>query len=183
MCLSPVSKDLSGDLRLFDSELQECSDQVCRTLKTNHILTVDVKTSGDERCDSTLARGLDGRLVVCPLITALVDGNGENRGTHTGEFVWIGAGASVRGVMSGMTNVGTHRAPPFQPSCQECRDPGYMEGRLCGQIVRTAEERLIGCTVTAVYRLRFDASQGFRDTPVSGTLEGLVVCPCEARDA
>jgi hypothetical protein len=183
ICLSPVSKDVSGDLRLFDSEMQECNDQVCRTLKTNHILTVDVKANTlDDRCDSKLAKGLNGRLLVCPLITALID-DGENRGIHTGEFVWNGASASVEGALSGMTNVGTHRRKPFDPSCQDCFAPGYMEGRLCGQIVRAAEERLVGCTVTAAYRLHFDATQGFGDCDISGTLEGVVVCGCEGRNA
>jgi hypothetical protein len=181
ICLSPVSKDVSGELRLFDSELQQCSDQECRTLKTDHVMTLNVNGNRDDRCDSRLAGILDGRLLVRPLITALID-DGEHRGTHTGDFIWKGAGARVEGTLSGMTNVGTHRKEPFEP-CQECFAPGYMEGRLCGQIVRAAEERLVGCTVTAVYLFRFDASQGFRDSPVSGTIEGVVVCACETSDA
>jgi hypothetical protein len=183
MCLFPVSKDLRGELQLIDSELQECNIQQCRTFKTEHMLTVDVvRNHRDERCDSNLAEGLNGRLVVCPLVTALID-DGENRGTHTGDFVWQGATARVEGVLSGMTNVGTHRGQPFDPSCQDCFQPGFMEGRLCGQIVRTTEERLVGCTVTAAYRLQFDASQSFGDSGVEGTLEGVIVCACEARDA
>jgi hypothetical protein len=185
ICLSPVSKDCSGDLQLIDSELQECNVQRCQTFKTEHLLTVDlVRNNRDElsRCDSNLAEGLNGRLVVCPLITALID-DGENRGPHTGDFVWQGASARVEGVLSGMTNVGTHRGQPFDPACQDCFQPGFMEGRLCGQIVRPTDERLAGCAVTAAYRLVFDATKGFGDSGISGTLEGVVVCPCEAQHA
>ena len=56
-----------------------------------------------------------------------------------------------------------------------------MEGRLCGQIVKAEDKRLVGCLVTAVYRLRFDHSVEFQDTEVQGTLEGAVVCPCEGK--
>jgi hypothetical protein len=181
ICLYPLSKDVDGDLRLFDSELEECHDQECQTFKTNHILTVDVTANKeDDRCDSKLADALNGRLLVCPLVTALID-DGENRGTHTGDFIWQGTGTSVRGTLSGMTNVGTHRGKPFDPSCQNCFAPGYMEGRLCGQIVREADERLAGCTVTAAYRLHFDATQRFGDCDISGTIEGVVVCGCEVQ--
>jgi hypothetical protein len=76
-----------------------------------------------------------------------------------------------------MTNVGTHRPPVFGP-CQECHAPGHMEGRLCGHIVRAKDRRLVGCQVTAAYRLLFDPSEGFQDTGIQGTLEGLVVCSC-----
>jgi hypothetical protein len=63
----PVSKDVNGDLRLFDSELQERNDQKCQTLMTDHILTVDVVANKeDDRCDSRLADGLNGRLLVPP---------------------------------------------------------------------------------------------------------------------
>ena len=79
--------------------------------------------------------------------------------------------------MSGMTNVGTHRQPVFDP-CQECHDPGYMEGRLCGRIVKADDQRLLGCQVVGAYRFRFDPSEGFQDTGIRGSLEGAVVCTC-----
>jgi hypothetical protein len=175
VCLEPVSKNLRGELKLLDRERQECEEPRCLTLKTDHLLRLEVESH--EPCDSEVGRLLDGTLVVRRLVHALANGTGEGRGLHTGEFRWAGNGVRVAGRLSGMTNVGTHRQPPFDP-CQECRAPGWMEGRLCGRIVRAEDRRLVGCQVTAAYRLRFDPSEGFQDTGIRGTLEGLVVCSC-----
>ncbi len=54
-----------------------------------------------------------------------------------------------------------------------------MEGRLCGRITRAQNEKLIGCRVVAAYRIQFEPSEGFQDTDVRGTLEGVVVCGCD----
>lgn len=175
VCLAPVSKDLRGELHLLERELQECKESDCATLKTDHVLKVEVH--GHEPCDSELSKLLDGRLVVRRLVHAL-DGSGERRGMHAGGFRWVGVGAVVEGRLAGMANEGTHREPLFRP-CQECHERGVMEGRLCGRVIRASEPRLVGCEVTAAYRIRFDPSEGFQDTGVEGTLEGLVVCPCE----
>lgn len=178
VCLYPVSKNVRGDLRLMDRMLQTCEEERCRTLKADQVLKVEVEPHD---CDSEAAAALSGVFIVRRLITAFADGSGENRGLHTGAFDWIGDGARVRGSVSGMTNVGTHRQPLLDP-CQECRAPGYMEGRLCGQVVRAADERLRDCRVTASYRFRFDPSEGAIDTAIAGTLEGLIVCPCTRGD-
>lgn len=179
VCLEPVSKDLRGELKLLDREREECGGPRCLTLKTDHLLKVDLRSH--EPCDSRLGQLLDGTLLVRRLITALADGTGEGRGMHAGDFRWFGDGFRIEGRLAGMTNVGTHREPVFR-DCQTCHDPGYMEGRLCGRVVRAKDENLVGCQVTAAYRLRFDPSQGFKDTGVQGTLEGLVVCRCGGRD-
>lgn len=175
VCLEPVSKNLRGELRLLDRERQQCEESDCRTLKTDHMLKVEVHSH--EPCDSDVGRLLDGVLFVRRLVSAMSDGTGEGRGLHTGEFRWVGADFRIEGHLSGMTNVGTHREPVFQ-ACQECHAPGHMEGRLCGRIVKAKDKRLVGCQVTAGYRLHFDPSEGFQDTGIEGTLEGLVVCPC-----
>jgi len=176
ICLNPVSKNVRGDLRLLERELQTCEPDDCRTLKTDHLLKVEVR--GHEPCDSKASELLDGVLNVRRLITAFMDGSGENRGLHTGAFDWIGDGARVRGTMSGTTNAGTHREPVFDP-CQQCRAPGYMEGRLCGRILKAKDERLRGCRVAASYRLLFDPSEGAIDSGITGTIEGLIVCTCD----
>lgn len=175
VCLRPVSKNARGELRLLDRELQTCDDQDCRTLKTDHLLQVDVEAH--DPCDSRASGPLDGVFFVRQLITAFADGSGEHRGLHTGEFRWAGGGARVRGTLSGTTNAGTHRQPVFDP-CQQCDAPGYMEGRLCGRIVKADDERLRGCRVAASYRFRFDPSEGAISTGITGTIEGLIVCPC-----
>jgi hypothetical protein len=179
ICLAAVSKDVRGDLRLLERDVQDCEDRECRTLKTDHMLKVEV--SAHQPCDSDVARELDGVLYVRRLVTAFADGSGQNRGPHAGAFVWVGAGARVSGTLAGMTNVGTHREPAFD-ACQECHAPGYMEGRLCGAIVRAADPRLVGCTVTASYRFRFDASEEAQDTALAGTIEGVVVAACSKLD-
>lgn len=178
VCLRPVSKNLRGELRLNKRERQDCDEEPCKTLKTDHGLRLEVHSH--QPCDSEPGKQLDGTLFVRRLVHALIN-SGEGRGLHTGHFEWVGDQLVVEGVMSGMTNEGTHREPVFQP-CQVCDERGVMEGRLCGRVVRAKDERLIGCNVAAAYRLRFDASEGFRDTGVEGTLEGLLVCRCADED-
>lgn len=177
LCLEPVSKNLSGKLGLLNRERQECEEPKCLTLKTDHMLQLEVHSH--EPCDSDLGKRLDGRFFVRELVHALTDGTGLGRGPHTGAFVWLGDGIEVQGQISGMTNVGTHREPVFEP-CQECHNPGVMEGRLCGRVTRAKDPELVGCRVVAAYRFRFDPSEGFTDTEVKGTLEGVVVCRCES---
>ena len=178
MCLEPVSKNLRGELHLLKNERQECETPPCVTLKTDHALKLEIFSH--DPCDSEVGQRLDGVFVVRELVHAFNEPTAESRGIHTGAFTWSTGSIEIVGEMSGMTNVGTHREPVFDP-CQECHDPGYMEGRLCGRIVKAEDKRLVGCLVTAVYRLRFDHSVEFQDTAVQGTLEGAVVCPCEGK--
>ena len=177
VCLCEVSKNAEGRLVRWYHQLQECDDdQRCKTLKTVHQLRVGVATY---ECDCELSvEYLDGVLAVPRLVTAFVDGDGTRRGLHAGDFEWFGNQVLVRGRLAGITNAGTHREPPFEP-CQECHAPGYMEGRLCGRIIKARDDHLRGCRVTAMYRFRFEASTYFDDSPISGTIEGLIVCPCE----
>jgi len=177
ICLANVSKDVQGRLYLLDREVQPCDEQNCLTLKTEHALKVEVVSH--ERCDSEVARRLDGVFLVRDLVTAFTDGSGMNRGVHAGAFMWRGDGLVVNGTLSGVTNAGTHRAPAFK-ECQECYAPGVMEGQLCGTIVRAEERPLVGCLVKAAYRFRFDPSEGGQDSDLEGTIEGLIVCPCRA---
>ena len=180
VCMHPVSKDVEGRFDLLDRERQKCeqAESECVTLKTDHL--VRAKLTGHEPCDSKVGGLLDGELVLRRLVHAFVDGSAERRGTHTGDFRWRGDGILVEGDMSGMTNVGTHREPAFDP-CQQCDERGVMEGRLCGRIVKARDQRLLGCAVTGSYRFRFDPSEGFQDTGFTGTFEGLVVCGCGRR--
>jgi hypothetical protein len=178
ICLDPVSKDIRGELGLLDRDLQKCERPPCETLKTDHSLKVRV--GSHQPCDSEHGRLLDGVLFIRRLVTAWSSPSPEARGIHTGDFTWTDGALGafrIEGRMSGMTNVGTHREPAFDP-CQKCQAPGFMEGRLCGRIVRAADKRLIDCQVVAAYRLRFDPSSGFGDSAVEGTMEGVVVCSC-----
>src|SRR5580765_8245576 len=120
-CLSALSKDLGGVLHLTDSKPHQCHTPPCKTLKTVHQLKV--KAIGHQPCDSQPAKLLDGEIVIERLVTVF-DQDGTHRGFHAGDFVWHGAaGIQVIGRMSGVTNVGTHRAPAFN-DCQKCDEKG-----------------------------------------------------------
>jgi len=171
-CVSALSKDLKGDLKLGNSKEHKCSEPECKTLRTAHDLKVKVVATP---CDSATARPLNGTLTV-KLITAF-DTDGNHRGFHSGDFTLSGVGGlKVTGRMSGVTNEGSHRLPI--KNCQRCSDRGIMEGKLCGQVVNPGNSRLRGCQVIAAYRIKFDPSIGGGSGAVVGTLEGVVVCPC-----
>jgi hypothetical protein len=109
---------------------------------------------------------------------SVFDQDGLHRGFHAGDFVWQGVpGLQVVGRISGVTNVGTHRAPAFK-DCQKCDDKGVMEGRLCGQIASTSNVALNGCQVIAAYRINFDPGAAGGQGAVRGTLEGMIICSC-----
>jgi len=174
-CVSPVSKDLTGALKLTDSKPHQCHIPACKTLKTVHLLKLRVAAHAP--CDSAAAKVLDGEMVIERLVTVF-DQDGSHRGYHAGDFTWTGAaGLHVTGRISGITNAGSHRAPAFT-ACQKCDDKGVMEGRLCGQIVSTADAALNGCQVTADYRIKFDPSTTGGQGDVRGTLEGIILCAC-----
>ncbi len=177
MCLNELSKDLRGELTLNVSDLHKCSVPECRTLKTGH--TLKVEAVSHDPCDSKLGRLLDGTIVVGRLITAFNE-DGNRRGFHAGDFEWdaSGSGTTIRGRISGVTNVGTHREPAFR-ECQRCDDGGVMEGRLCGQVVSTHTPELKGCHIVAAYRIKFDPSDKGGEGQVFGTLEGVVICYCQ----
>jgi hypothetical protein len=172
-CVSALSKDLKGELRLANSKEQKCAEPKCRTLRTTHELKVEVVPT---TCDSSAAKPLNGTFGV-KLITAF-DTDGNHRGLHSGDFTWVGAGGlKIAGRMSGVTNEGSHRVPI--KACQKCSDIGIMEGRLCGQVVDPGRNlKLRGCQVIAAYRIKFDPSTTGGQGAVVGTLEGVIVCFC-----
>lgn len=175
-CLLPVSKNVKGKLDRMHFERQECKDPECVTLKVHQSLRLRV--DAHDPCDSDPSTCLDGNLVSTNLVHALYDGQGRNRGPHTADITWTGQGCVVVGQISGMTNVGTHREPPFDP-CQECHAPGWMEGRLCGRIVRAENDDLLGCLVVGAYRFQYEPSDECDDAEFVGTIEAVIVCPCE----
>jgi hypothetical protein len=175
-CVSPLSKDLSGNLHLADSKPHECTKPKCKTLKTVQQLTVKVVTHAP--CDSHAGTLLDGPLTIERLVTVF-DTDATHRGYHAGDFVWHGtAGITINGRMSGVTNVGSHRAPAFS-ECQKCDDKGVMEGRLCGTITAPNNPALNGCQVVGDYRLRIELTPAGGQTLVRGTLEGVILCACQ----
>jgi hypothetical protein len=178
MCLNAVSKNFRGGLTQTVRQLQACAQPPCRTLKTVHAVKVEVQSNPP--CDSPLGRRLDGVLRVDRLVTAY-NTDGDHRGFHAGDFIWLGtAGTQAVGRMSGMTNVGTHRAPVFQPACQRCDTTGVMEGRICGEITQTQIPELRGCQIVGTYRIKFDSSAGGgANQTITGVIEAVVICSCQ----
>ncbi len=172
-CLENLSKDAEGKLIRTFKDHQECRDPRCITFKTIHALEMEVKSGP---CDSSLGKLFDGAFIVEKLATAFIR-DGEQRGCHTGEFLWKGDDTVVRGEITGTTNAGTHRKPVFDP-CQKCHAPGYMEGVFCGHVIETAHRELHECQIKGSYRFRFDHSIEAQDTGIRGVFEGLVICPC-----
>jgi hypothetical protein len=176
-CLSAVSKDVKGEMHLSESKSHQCHTPPCKTLKTVHQLKIAI--AAHPLCDSHPAGLLNGDLVVERLVTVF-DTDGVHRGLHSGDFTWNGAaGIHVTGRLSGVTNVGTHRAPAFN-DCQKCDERGVMEGRLCGRIQSPNQPALNGCQVTGAYRIRFDPGATGGQGAVRGTLEGVILCSCQA---
>jgi hypothetical protein len=177
LCLDALSKNLSGELNLRTSEPHECREHECRTLTTEHSLTLDL--ARNRRCESeALGELFNGQLVSQDLTTVFRDGSGVERGMHTATFRWTTAAGTIVGELSGMTNVGTHRPDAF-PECQRCDDTGVMEGRLCGRICRPTEPRFVGAQVFGAYRIAFEADPRGGAGPVRGTFEGVLVRTCE----
>jgi hypothetical protein len=174
LCLDALSKDADGDLVPSSAEREPCRQLDCVTLVTTHSLRLELRRHD---CDSDLGAALDGVLLVRCLTTVFTNAEPEGRGVHAGGFVWRGSSVRIVGRITGMTNVGTHRGPVFEP-VQQCDSRGFMEGRFCGQ-VRAAEPRLNGSEVTGAYRLRFDPTQAGGSGPVQGTIEGALLRTCE----
>lgn len=179
MCLDEISKDVrKGDLRLTYQDQELCPEKDCETLKTIHQLGIDL---GAGPCDSEQSSRVNGQLYSCDLTHAINVRNGgvDGRGFHGGTFSWTDQGFLATGTLSGITNTGTHRSP-IEPACQECRSPGFMEGRFCGAIRRSTDPALIGCEVFGFYRLQLAGDLLAPIIPVrAGVLEGLIVCECK----
>jgi hypothetical protein len=175
LCLDALSKDAEGELVPVAAEREECAKLDCATLVTTHALRLRLRAHRE--CDSASSALLDGDLIVRDLTTVFVNAEPEGRGVHAGDFVWRGRDFRIVGTLTGMTNVGTHRQPAFDPPAQRCDDRGVMEGRFCGHVA-AEEPRLDGSEVTGVYRIRFDAGREGGRGGVQGTVEGVVVHEC-----
>jgi hypothetical protein len=174
ICLSSVSKNAAGELSPKDSDKQKCKEVKCETLKTLHDLKLSLKTHA---CDSPTGKLFDGTLTVPGLAHAFESASGLRRGVHSGSFQWQGKAGVVTGTLSGITNAGIFRAPPFG-NYEQCATKGVMIGRLCGVIEKAKDKQLVGCEVIAVYRLKFKPSETGGGGKVAGTIEGDIVCSC-----
>jgi hypothetical protein len=171
-CLLRVSKDLRGDYRLEEQESRSCAGPGCRSLVTTHTVRFEVAPG---ECDEVPE--LDGLLEAAPFCNVFEDANPFDRAVHSAEVRWApSGGGAVVGTMTGLTNAGTHR-PPAAVRCEECSSFAHLEGRLCATI--DGVQRLGGCELVAVYCL--SARPNGWNGRLEGTLEGVVVRPCEDR--
>jgi hypothetical protein len=170
ICMWAVSKDLKGEFAVAEQEEQKCRRPGCMTLKARVRFKVQVTPHGP--CDARASRAFDGT-IEGELLFAHID-SGEGRGYHLGRFEWAGADSALIGRMSGVTNAGTHRSPAAP--CEPCDQRGHMEGRLDAIVVDGKYQR---CRVLATYVINYDTSYKAQDTAIIGTLEGVLICPCE----
>ena len=173
-CLDAVSKDVEGRLMLLAAEDEECRRLDCKSLTTRHAVRARLVAHD---CDSDLGRRLDGALMLDRLTTVFQDGDPAGRGVHAGEFRWFNRGLVISGRLQGITNAGILRRP-FEPACEECRQPNVMIGRLCGTVERAFIAGLQGALVTAVYRFEADLRHDTDAVPLVGTIEGAVIQVC-----
>jgi hypothetical protein len=170
ICMWAVSKDLRGEFTDAESENQECRRPSCLTHKGR--LRLKTRVIPHRPCDSVASHAFDGDMEG-ELVFAYID-NGHGRGYHSGRIEWRGRASRLIGRMSGVTNAGTHRNP-LAP-CEPCDRRGHMEGRLDAVVVDGEHK---GCRVLATYAINFDASFRVQNTAILGTLEGVLICPCE----
>lgn len=178
MCVHAVSKNFKASTRVLESMEQKCQKPQCVTLKTLHVMKLEL--TSNPPCDSKFGKLLNGTLTVEKLATAF-DQDGTGRAFHAGDFVWKGTNFVATGRMSGVTNAGTHRKPVFK-DCQPCDARGFMEGRICGQIIETNKEELKGCQIIGTYRISFPPSPTAPKGGVGdgqGTIEAVLVCSCK----
>lgn len=174
MCVNSVSKNFKATIKITQKDEQKCEKPECRTLKTISALKIGVVSNNP--CDSKLGKTLTGSILIERLATAF-DQDGTGRGVHAGDFVWKTASFAIEGRISGVTNAGTHRKPIFN-DCQLCDARGFMEGRICGQIVDTTKPELKGCQLIGTYRMRFTPTATGPNGAGQGTIEAVLVCPC-----
>jgi hypothetical protein len=170
ICMWAVSKDLRGEFADTKWEDQECRRPDCLTHKGQLIFKVEVTPHFP--CDSVASRAFDGGIKGELVFTYIA--NGYGRGYHIGKFEWYGSTSTLIGRMSGMTNLGTHRSP-LAP-CEQCDRRGHMEGRLDAVVVDGDHK---GCCVRATYVIDFDPGFHVQNTAILGTMEGVLICPCE----
>lgn len=168
-CLTPVSKNAKGALKVVKQKRDACKKPRCATLKVNYRL--ELKLLSHKPCDKL--KKLDGKLRANISMATLSDGRG--RGFHEGRYTWKSPAGTVTGSMRGTTNDGTHRRPPL-PNCEPCNKKGHMEGVMWGKFVDGARK---GCEFRASYAINYDPGTKGQNTAAQGTIEGVSICPCK----
>ena len=171
ICMHPVSKDLKGRFEVREQKRHQCKKPDCVTLSA--FLGMESKVVSHRPCDSVECLWLDGDLVAELVFKYIQDG--EHRGYHVGRIKWATAAGTLIGKLAGTTNAGTHREPLMR--CERCNERGHMEGRLDAVVV---DGDYAGSRLLASYAISFDPGIGAQNTAIIGTLEGVLIQPCES---
>jgi hypothetical protein len=174
-CLVSLSKNAKGKLGKPDADTHRCGEPGCETFVTAQTMIAEL--SSNKGCDAKEARLLDGKLVVKELVHA-IDAVESGRGFHSGRFEWESSAGVAVGELSGLTNAGLVRKPPFN-ACERCRTERIDTGRFCGVVEKAEQEEFEDARVFGLYRLHFSRQikSGFLGA-VTGSWEGVVVRPC-----
>jgi hypothetical protein len=173
-CPTTLSKIMRGRIGQPAPERRECDDPPCRTLTTRQELELEFEAYD---CDEEPAASILGLLRIVDLVHVF-EGGADARGFHSGDFRWQSGDVLAFGRMSGITNAGTHHRPVLD--CQDCRAPGFLQGRLCGSIAQADDASLRGAHLFADYVLRVGdlGEDGIVEGRVEGTLEGVLIRGC-----
>jgi hypothetical protein len=178
-CLQEISKDLQGEVTVLDRIQKTCGNPTCDTLTLiQHVHLVQ----NPAQCDSELGRVLNGEIQVLNLTTVFTGLQEILRGVHAADFYWKpSAGGSIGpGTLQGITNAGIVRPPAARQECERCLEVGILTGHLFAPGTRVPGIPVPDFYVDAVYRLAWDPIAQVRQTaPVRGTLEGVILMPCQ----
>jgi hypothetical protein len=178
-CLQEISKNVEGEVTILDRIQKPCSNPPCETLTLIQHLHLILLSLAE--CDSTLGAILDGEMQVGNLTTVFTGLQEVLRGVHAADFYWkpYAGGAITAGTLQGITNAGIVRPPPFQ-TCESCREVGVLTGHLFATGTHVPGIPVPDFYVDAVYRLAWDPIAQVKQTaPVRGTLEGVIIMPCQ----
>jgi hypothetical protein len=186
-CIYEVSKDLNGQVILFDGDYRACSSPSCNPLVQQQFLRLDATSSGNPNCDSQPpGMALDGAIRVRNFATVFAGPKENLRGVHAGQFDWTPiVGGLITGTLEGISNAGILRAQIFSPHCERCYEPGIVCGHLFGTGRSVQGVPAPDFHVEAMYRLAWDplawdpANPQPRTAPVRGTLEGVLIVACQ----
>jgi hypothetical protein len=179
-CLHDVSKDLQGEVLVLDSLLKSCSDPGCEPLMLVQHIVLRVDSAN---CDSKLGAILNGSMRIGDLTTVVTGSDEHLRGMHAADFYWkLAGGGAISGTIEGITNAGTARPPIFPrcAGCEQCDQDALLTGKLFAAGSGIPGVPVPDFNVEAVYRLSWDPIATIMgDAPVSGTLEGVLIMPCQ----
>jgi len=177
-CVAPVSKDVQGEVHVVDVTRQACSSPACEPMVVVQHLRLKLTTHA---CDSSIAIGLDGTMLIRDLVTIFAQPSERTRGVHAGKIYWTpSAGGRIVGTVAGITNGGVFRRPAV-PDGEDCDAIDVLSGHLSGVGSNLLAIPVPEFLIEAEYRLTGKSNAVELSTSsVAGVLEGVLLQPCRA---